>query len=416
MNLTDLHHITKLYRDHISPDLARLLKFGGPGSLEVAGEGCYIIDHLGRRYLDLAGGYGVFNLGYCHPKVVGAVTEQLGRLPLSSKILLNPQTASLAQQLSEIAPGQLAYSFFCNSGTEAVEAALKVARLHTKRIKFVSCLNSYHGKTLGSLSVTGRAKYQDPFRPLIEPVSFVPFNDVSALENAIDEHTAAFLVEPVQGEGGIYVATPEFLTKARQICDRHGALLIADEIQSGLGRTGEWFAVQHAQVVPDLMVLAKALGGGVLPIGALMGTKEVWQVFKGQPLIHTSTFGGNPLACAAAKATIDVLRQENLVQAAQTKGSFFKKSLVDLSNRFPEYVSQVRGLGLMIGMEFRQEEYAGKFISELVKSNILAVYTLNQPRVIRFEPALIIEESQLQHALEKIEQALSQLRPLAVTP
>lgn len=391
----NIHEINRIYRNHVNPDLARLLKFGGPGSLEISASGSLVTDDQDREYLDLAGGYGVFNLGHSHPKIVQAVQEQLGKMALSSRVLLNPQTALLAQELAEISAGKLQYSFFCNSGTEAVEAALKFARLNTGRQRFVSCQNSYHGKTFGSLSVTGRSKYRLPFEPLISEVEFVPFGDFEALERAINEHTAAFIVEPIQGEGGIHVAPDGYLQHARNLCDRTGCLLIADEVQSGLGRTGKWFGVDHWGIEPDLMTLAKALGGGILPIGAVVGTAEIWKSFKGQPLLHTSTFGGNPLACVAARTTLQVLREENLLERAAHTGQRIKQRLTEYAQHFVGLIREVRGLGLMIGVEFYDEAYAGMLISELVRARILAVYTLNQPSVIRLEPALNISAEQV---------------------
>lgn len=398
-NQAPLHEVSRLYREHISPDLARLVKFGGPGSLEVEAQGCYVHDHLDRAYLDLAGGYGVFTLGHRHPEVVQAVIDQLGRLPLSSRVLLSPEQAYLARDLAAIAPGDLQYSFFCNSGAEAVEGALKVARMATGRSGLVACENSYHGKTMGALSVTGRARYREPFEPLIPEVQFVPFGDLKALDEALHEGVAAFIVEPVQGEGGIHLAPPHYLEQAQAMCRQRGILWIADEVQCGLARTGKMFAVEHWNVQPDLLVLAKALGGGVVPAGAFMGTPQVWKAFKGRPLIHTSTFGGNPLACVAARTTLKVLLRDQLSQRAAQLGSWLLQQLQNLSQEFPHLIAEVRGLGLMIGVELRQEEFAGKLMSELVKRHVLAVYTLNQPKVIRLEPPLTIPVTDLDKAL-----------------
>lgn len=398
--------IGHLYRQHLNPDLARLMKFGGPGSVEERAQGSRVVDHLGREFLDLAGGYGVFSLGHCHPVVIQAVQEQLQKLPLSSKLLFNAEQAHLAQELAQLAPGQLQYCFFCNSGTEAVEGALKLARLATGRPKFIACEQSYHGKTLGALSVTGRPTYRQPFEPLLPEVEFVPFGDLSALEAALSEKVAAFIVEPIQGEGGIHVAPEGYLRGVQALCHRQGALWIADEVQSGLGRTGRMFAVEHWGVEPDLMVLAKALGGGVLPIGAILGTPEVWKSLKGQPLIHTSTFGGNPLACVAARATLRVLEQEELPQLAAESGGWFKSQLEELAKNYPTVVSQVRGMGLMLGVELGDEGRAGSVISELVRHRILTAYTLNQPRVIRLEPPLNIQRCDLEWALVAWKEAL----------
>ena len=407
MDNQELHEVSRLYRQHISPDLARLMKFGGPGSLEVSARDCRVTDHLGRVYLDFAGGYGVFSLGHAHPEVVAAVAEQLQKLPLSSRVLLNPAQAYLARDLAALAPGQLQYCFFCNSGAEAVEGALKFARLATGRQRLLACHNSYHGKTLGALSVTGREKYREPFEPLIPAVGFVEFGDLDALRSALDDQVAAFIVEPVLGEGGIYVAPPGYLAEAQRLCREAGALLIADEVQCGLGRTGKLFAVEHWGVEPDLMVLAKALGGGVVPAGAVLGTPTVWQSLKGRPLIHTSTFGGNPLACVAGRKTLEILRRDDLAGRAAESGEWLLSELEKVRQEFPHLIAQVRGLGLMIGVECTGEQHAGALISELLKHRLLAVYTLNQPKVIRLEPPLTISRTDLELAVTAFRAALS---------
>ncbi len=408
-NNQELHEVSRLYRQHISPDLARLMKFGGPGSLEVSARDCRVTDHLGRVYLDFAGGYGVFSLGHAHPEVVAAVTEQLQKLPLSSRVLLNPQQAYLARDLAQLAPGTLQYSFFCNSGAEAVEGALKLARLATGRRRLLACHNSYHGKTLGALSVTGREKYRQPFEPLIPEVGFVEFGDLDGLRAAVDDQLAAFIVEPVLGEGGIHVAPAGYLSEAQRLCREHGVLLIADEVQCGLGRTGKMFAVEHWGVEPDLIVLAKALGGGVVPAGAILGTPAVWQAMKGRPLLHTSTFGGNPLACVAGRKTLEILQRDGLPARAAESGQWLLTELEQLRQDFPQLIAQVRGLGLMIGVECTGEQHAGALISELLKHQLLAVYTLNQPKVIRLEPPLTIARSDLKLAVDAFRASLSAL-------
>ncbi|MFN8612385.1 MAG: aspartate aminotransferase family protein [Vulcanimicrobiota bacterium] len=408
-NNQELHEVSRLYRQHISPDLARLMKFGGPGSLEVSAHEGRVVDHLGRSYLDLAGGYGVFSLGHTHPEVVEVVTRQLGRLPLSSRVLLNPQQAYLARDLAALAPGDLQFSFLCNSGAEAVEGALKLARLATGRSRLLACHNSYHGKTLGALSVTGREKYRQPFEPLIPEVGFVEFGHLAQLEQALDETVAAFIVEPVLGEGGIHVAPDGYLQAVQQRCRQAGALLIADEVQCGLGRTGRMFAVEHWGVEPDLLVLAKALGGGVVPAGAILGTPPVWSALKGRPLIHTSTFGGNPLACVAARKTLEILVRDELADKAARDGTWLMSQLEQMRQEFPHLIAQVRGLGLMIGVECAGEQQAGALISELVKQRVLAVYTLNQPKVIRLEPPLTISRADLNAAVEAWRAALGAL-------
>lgn len=405
-----LSEVVAQYRDHISGDLARLLRITGFGALEVQADGCWVVDQTGRRYLDFSGGYGVFSLGHRHPKVVAAVKDQLDRQALSSRVFFNPLQARLAAELARICPEGLEVSFFSNSGTEAVEAALKLARVSTGRAGFVSTEGSYHGKTFGALSVSGRAKYQEPFAPLLDGCQTVPFNDLNALDAALTPEVAAFLIEPVQGEGGIHVATPEYMKGVRQLCTDRGVLLIADEIQSGLCRTGRWFGVDHFGISPDIMTLAKALGGGVFPVGATVARKSVAEAYRGRPLLHTSTFGGSPLACRAALAALEVFEQERLAEQAAESGRLLLHGLQVLQEEFPDLIKEARGLGLMIGLEFHEDRFGGSVIFEMVKRNVIAVYTLNQPKVIRFEPPLNVETPEIETALEALRHSLAQTR------
>ncbi len=401
--------VMALYQDHVNPYLARLMAFAGFGT-EVKGEGAFITDHEGREFLDFLGGYGVFSLGHRHPKVVQAVKDQLDLMPLSGKTFFGPKQAQLAQKLAELSPEGLEYTFFCNSGTEAVEAALKFARAATGRTKFVSSIGGYHGKTMGALAVTGREKYQTPFVPLMPGAEFVPYGDIEALKSAVDGETAAVILEPLQGEGGIHLPPPGYLAEARRICDKNGALLILDEVQTGLGRTGAMFASAYEGVRPDLMPLAKALGGGVMPIGACMGTAQVWEkVFSSNPLAHTSTFGGNPLACAAGIAALEVTVEENLCEKAAVLGSRIMAGLAGIEGGL---VSEVRGRGLMIGVEFSRDEVGELVIAQMVKRGLIAAYTLNNPRVIRLEPPLIITEAQADQAVGIVKEAVQETSDL----
>lgn len=406
MDELTLAEVTRCYKDFISPDLARLLRLTGFGAMEVKGEGCWVYDQSGKRYLDFSGGYGVFTLGHRHPKVIEAVKDQLDSLALSSRVFFNPLQALLAQRLAELCPGDLKLSFFSNSGTEAIEAALKAARLCTRRPGFVSTVGSYHGKTMGGLSVSGRETYKEPFQPLLPGCRTIPFGDVEALEAVLDDSVAGFLIEPVQGEGGIHVASPDYLRRARQLCNERGVLMIADEVQSGLCRTGRWFGVDHAGVVPDIMTLAKALGGGVMPIGATVMTPAVAAAYAGRPTLHTSTFGGNPLACRAALAALQVMEEEGLCERAARAGEQLMSGLRTLGAEFPDLIAEVRGQGLMIGVEFRQDKFGGSVIFEMVKRQVIAVYTLNQPKVLRFEPPLNVETLEIESALGALRESL----------
>jgi putrescine aminotransferase len=404
-----IERVISQYQDHVNPGLASLMKFGGFGDVEVGASGCTVRTASGAEYLDCLGGYGVFTLGHAHPDVVAAVKGQLERMPLSSRTFFSAPLADLAQKLASIAPGDLQYSFVCNSGTEAVEGALKIARVATGRTRFVCTVGGFHGKSMGSLSATGRELFRRPFDPLVPGFVHVPFNDVAAVAGAVDDQTAGVLVEPIQGEGGIRCPAPGYLRELRRICDEHGSLLILDEVQTGLGRTGAMFACEHYGVVPDVMTLAKALGGGVMPIGAVMATKPIWEkAFGENPLLHTSTFGGNPLACAAALATLNVIERDGLVEQARARGELLMSGLREVQSHSPDALTEVRGLGLMIGVEFRVKDVAELTINGMARRGVIAAYTLNNPNVIRLEPPVVITEAQVGQAVAAFDEAVGE--------
>ncbi|MGH7709549.1 MAG: aspartate aminotransferase family protein [Vulcanimicrobiaceae bacterium] len=387
------------YKLHLNPPLARVMKLSG-SPVEVSAHGCTIVDHTGKEYLDFAGGYGVFTLGHSHPRIVAAVKAQLDRMALSGRTMFNPLMGRLARALAEIAPGDLSIAFFANSGAEAVEGALKLARAATKRAKIVGTHDGYHGKTFGALSVSGRPYFQEAYRPLLADVVHVPFGDADALAAAIDKTTAAFIVEPVQGEGGVNVPPPGYLARARAICDAAGVLLIADEVQTGLGRCGRLFACDFDGIVPDVMTLAKGLSGGIMPIGAYIARPVVWNAaYAKAPLMHTSTFGGNPLACTAALEALAVLRDEDLVTNARDRGAELLAGARAVAQAFPDVVREVRGAGLLVGVELTNEGYGGTIIPEMVKHGVTAAWTLNMQRVIRLEPPLIVTATEVARAL-----------------
>lgn len=394
------------YEAYMNPSLARTYRFMGLDHAESTGSGAIVVDADGVEYIDCAGGYGVFVQGYRHPRIIQAAHEQLDVMPLSSRVLVSPRQVELAARLQEITPGDLSYSFFCNSGTEAVEAALKFARASTGRSTIIATEGAFHGKTYGSLSVSGRELYQRPFKPLVPDVVRVPYGDLEALCTVMSDAVAGVIVEPIQGEGGVIVPPEGYLSGIRALCDEYGAAMIVDEVQTGIGHTGKLFAVEHEGVVPDLLCLAKALGGGVMPIGAVVGRPWVWRLFDESPLIHTSTFGGNPLACRVARVALDVTIEENLPARAAELGAWLLPELQKLKDRHPDLVSQVRGRGLMIGLEFTAPGIGGMLMSELFQRHILAVYTLNNERVIRLIPPLVIERAQLEQVLTNLAEAL----------
>ncbi len=380
----------KKYENYINPAQAKLFRFMGLASIEASASGYTITDSEGVEFIDCLGGYGMFALGHKHPKVVAAVEKELHNMPMCGKVLFNRPAADLAEKLAEITPGDLKYSFFVNSGTEAVEGCLKIARLATKRTKFIATTNAFHGKTFGSLSATGRDLYRDPFKPLLEGFTHVPFGDIEALEKVIDQDTAGVIVEPIQGEGGIIVPPEGYLNAVQELCRKNGALFIADEVQTGIGRTGKWFGVDHEGVEPDLMAVAKALGGGVMPIGAILGTEKAWQGLIEAPFLHTSTFGGGQMACAAGVATLKAIEEENLLDKCHEIGNYFKQGLEAIAKDYPNVISEVRGKGMMLGIELTKEGAGGMLMSLMISQHIIVAYTLNNPKVIRIEPPLVM--------------------------
>ena len=383
------------------------MKVSGYGAVEQHASGSWVTDHLGREWLDFCSCYGAISLGHCHREVIEAVKNQLNLMGLSSKVFFNEQQADLACRLALITPHPLQYSFFCNSGTEAVEAALKAARKATGRQCFVTMKNSFHGKTFGALSVSGREQYKHPFEPLLSEVRVAPFGDCAALKALMDDTVAAVILELVQGEGGIHVAEYGYPEQVQEICRKHGALLIIDEVQTGLGRTGKMFACEHFDIEPDILTLAKALGGGIMPIGVCITTREVQdKAYKDEPTLHTSTFGGNPLACTAALATLRILLRDALVGQAKTSGEYLLANLHLMACDYPELIADLRGLGLLIGIEFKDESYAGMMISKMAERRVIAVYTMNQPRVIRFEPPLNVSHIDMITALNAFRESL----------
>ena len=408
-----LQQVVKQYQDHLNPGLAKLMDFMGFGVIEDHAEGCYVYDHEGTAYLDFLGGFGVYALGHRPAEVVEAVKAQLDRQPMSCRMMYNEPQAELAALLGELTPDDLQYCFFGNSGTEAVEGALKLARLYFSakgepRPKFVSTEGAFHGKTMGALAVSGREKYRTPFAPLMGEVVHIPFGDADALAAAVDTQTAAVILEPIQGEAGVIVPPDGYLQAARDACDRAGAKLIFDEVQTGFARTGRLFGCQWDGVAPDVMTLAKALGGGVMPIGAFIATAEMWAPMLPNPLLHSSTWGGNPLACAAAVAAVKAIVEKNLATAALERGKQLCEGLEKLASAYPSLLGEVRGRGLLVGLEFHNEDVAGLVIAKLAAQKILVAYTLNNPTVMRLEPPLIVSAAEVDRLLGALETALGE--------
>lgn len=362
--------------------------------LIVRGTGARVWDARGREYVDCATGHGVALLGHCHPEVTAAIREQAERLITCSEAFYNDRRAALQAELIALAPG-MERVFLCNSGAEAVEAAIKFARLTTGRPGIVAARNGFHGRTMGALSATWRPEYRRPFEPLVPGFVHVSYNDPVALEEAVGPETAAVILEVVQGEGGVRPGDGVYLRRAQELCRERGALFIVDEIQTGLGRTGQMMAYQHHGLEPDLVCLAKGMAGG-LPMGAVLIGPRVAKLPVG---VHGSTFGGNPLACAAALATLRVIRGESLSERAAELGAFFLSRLRRISSPL---VREVRGLGLMVGVELRRR--ARPYLNALAERGVLALPA--GPTVLRFLPPLVISREDLETVAQKVDEVL----------
>jgi acetylornithine/N-succinyldiaminopimelate aminotransferase len=350
----------------------------------VRGEGCWLYDENGNRYLDMVAGIAAMALGHSHPYFIEKVSEQLRKLVHVSNLYYTIPQIQLAEKLGEITG--LNRFFFCNSGAEAIEAALKIARRVTGRKKLVAFTNSFHGRTMGALSITHKEKFRKPFEPLIQPVEFANYNDIHDVEKKVDENTAAVIVELVQGEGGVWLAEKDFVMDILKLRDEYGFLVIFDEVQTGFGRTGKWFAKDHFRVKPDIMTMAKAMGSG-FPIGGVGITEEV--TLKLQSSEHASTFGGNPLACIASIATIETIESEKLIENSRKMGEHLRKRLKEVG-----YISSVRGLGLMVGAS---TENAADIVSRALQNGLLINNTSETS--LRFVPPLIIRKEEIDLAI-----------------
>ncbi len=360
----------------------------------VRGQGALLYDAQGREYIDCVGGQGSANIGHAHPAVIQAVSEQAARLTVCTEMFYNDRRAELTERLAALSG--MPRAFLCNSGTEAVEAAIKFARLSTGRTEIIAAARAFHGRTLGALSATWNKKYRQGFEPLVPDFKHVPYNDPQSLEEAVSERTAAVILEVVQGEGGVYPATAEFLQRAQEVCRQRGALLILDEVQTGLGRTGRLFAYQHYGLQPDLVCLAKSLAGG-LPMGATLIGERVGPLPVGA---HGSTFGGNPVMCAAALATLDVIEEERLAERAAALGVDLLEHLRQIRSPL---VREVRGLGLMVGIEIKQK--VAPYLNALAERGVLALPA--GLTVIRLLPPLVISWEQLERVVAALKEVLS---------
>jgi putrescine aminotransferase len=395
--VSDAQDVVGLYRRHVSSGRARFAELTG-GAVEVSSSGSTVVTADGRAYLD-CGGYGVFLLGHRHPAVVAAVVDQVQRHPMATRLLLEPTVARAAATVAAVTPAGLDRVHFVNSCAEATEAAIKLARALGRRA-LVSTTRGFHGKTMGALGLTANDLYQAPFRPLLPGVHHVPFGDAAAMREVLaGTPDACVVVEPVQGEGGVVLPPPGYLTAVADACADAGALFVLDEVQTGLGRLGTWWGADREGVRPDVLLVGKGLSGGVVPVAAMVATDEAYTPFDRDPFLHTSTFAGSPIAMAAATAAVTTIRDEGLVERARVLGERLLAGLREVFADCGELVRDVRGAGLLIGVEFAEPGIAGAFVLDLLERGVLVNHSLNAHRVVRLTPPAVMTDAEADRVL-----------------
>lgn len=405
------HHINKGFLEYRKS----VTETEGIALTDWSGQGSILKDVLGREFIDMLGGYGLYSPGIRHPKIVAAAKAQLDRSPQYSQEMLDPLRAHLAKVIAKLTPGDIQYGFFANSGTEAVDGAMKLAKMYTGKKGFISTLKAFHGKSLGALSLLGKADYKQPVGQLLDGVRHVPYGDADAVEQQlkmaqeVGDGIAAVIAEPIQGEAGAIVPPDDYWPRLREICDKYDVLLIADEVQTGFGRTGKLFGVDHWNVTPDIMCFGKALGGGVIAMSGFFASAKIWKVLEPNPFMHTTTTGGNPVASAAALAQISVLLEEDLAGQAAEKGEYLKQKLAIIQEKHPHILTDITGKGLLLGMVFENDDIGFQVVSGLFKRGILIAGTLNNSQVVRIEPALNVPYPLLDKFLQELESVIQSL-------
>jgi putrescine aminotransferase len=398
------------YRHLVNSSYPSFLAKLGLDRIAIKAEAALITDSSGKTYVDCVGGYGLFNIGHNHPRLIKSLTDQLNKRELLTRPLLTEVQVRLAEALSEIAPGDLTCSFLCNSGSEAIDSALKLARLHTRKKKIITAENSFHGYTFGALSASGIASFKHPFEPLVPEIVQVPYADAEKLAQAISDDTAAVLLEPIQHEAGVFVPPADYLLKVQKICQDRNVIFIIDEIKTGLGKTGWMFACEKFKVTPDILVLGKSLGGGAIPIGALIARKHLWKKFSLSFSMSASSYGGNALACRAALTTIEILKENHLLGECQEKGRLLSEQLRSCCRKYPSVLRDVRGLGLLLGIETANGQKSFDLAKEMVKRGVLMMPAYGNPAVLMVEPPLVITFEQIKALLAAFDEACDVLK------
>jgi putrescine aminotransferase len=386
----------------IGPMKVRTMKAAGLDIIEDKREGASVWDITGKKYIDCQTGSGIMNVGRRNPDIINALKKALDTYDIGVFLLCSKPKADLAKKLAEITPGDLKCTIFGVGGGEANDAAIKIARGYTMKKEIIYTQKAYHGHTGFALSAIGREAYKEPFEPLIPGFKMVPFGNIEAIKKAITDDTAAIILEPIQGEGGINIPPDEYLPQVRKLCDDHEILLILDEIQTGFGRTGRMFASEHWGVVPDIMTVAKSLGGGIYPISATIFKEEIQDLFIPHPFIHLSTFGGSDLGCIVGMAVIDYIQKHNLLDHTEKMGRKFRAGFDSLLKEYPSLLLEVRQKGLMMGLQYTNESIGPRMTKKLADRGVIAIYTGNDPSICRLMPSLVITPEEVDFVLDAL--------------
>ncbi len=395
------------FAKYVNPQKARILKNAGLDIIEGKREGALVWDITGEKYIDCITSAGSFNVGRRNPEIVDALKKALDEYDLGAFLLCSKQKAELAKKVAGITPGDLQYVMYGSGGGEANDFAIKLARGFTFNTEIISTVKAYHGHTGFSLAAIGREEYKKPFFPMVPGFKQVPFNDLKAMEEAITEDTAAIMIEPVQGEGGIHPGTDEYLKGLRAICDEKDIVLIFDEIQTGLGRTGKMFCCEYSGVVPDIMTIAKSLGGNLYPISATIYREELNDFVMNHPFTHLSTFGGSDLGCIVGMATIDYLVKNKVPEHAGVMGERFQAGFDTLLKKYPDLLLETRRKGLMMGLQYTNESIGPRMSYQLAQNGVLAIYTGNDPSVMRLMPILEIQPDEVDFVIDALDRSMS---------
>jgi acetylornithine/succinyldiaminopimelate/putrescine aminotransferase len=394
---------------YLSPMKVRTMKAAGLDIIEDKREGACVWDITGKKYIDCQTGSGIMNVGRRNNEIIAALKDALDKYDIGVFLLCSKPKADLAKKLAEITPGDLACTIFGVGGGEANDAAIKIARGYTMKKEIIYTQKAYHGHTGFALSAIGRESYKEPFEPLVPGFKMIPFGDIEAFKKAVTDDTAAVILEPIQGEGGINIPPDNYLPAVRKICDEHEILLIFDEIQTGFGRTGKMFASEHWGVVPDIMTVAKSLSGGLYPISATIFKQEIQDFFIPHPFIHLSTFGGSDLGCVVGMAVIDYIQKNDLPTHANAMGKRFRSGFDRMTKDFPTLLLEVRQKGLMMGLQYTNESIGPRLTKKMAERGVIAIYTGNDPSICRLMPPLVITPEEVDYVLSALEDSMKEL-------